>query len=170
MKTKFSNKKELWEIMAPEPLIIDPEVKEEFLLSNMLKINHEKQMNSFITDCLTQPEIRYIVYCSEKEIYERFNCKMDDVVYLIMDNVNGEYNDDNKILAITDGKENVIGRGVITRLGNKITMDQMEANLSNHMKNFKNRHKIGTKRLDTIMFKIKMVKKQLSNPRYQELS
>ena len=53
-------------------------------------------MNSFITDCLTQPETRYIVFCSEKEIYERFNKQVGGITYTIMDNVDGEYNSNNK--------------------------------------------------------------------------
>jgi hypothetical protein len=170
MKTNFSNKKELWEILAPEPLVIDPEMKEEYLLSNMLKITQENQMNDFVTECLQQPELRYVVSCSEKELHEYFNAVIDGMTYTIVDNINGEYNSNCMILAITNSKQKVIGRGIITRLGNKITMDRMKEDLALHMKTFKNRHKEGSKRLDSLMFKIKMVKQQLSNPRYQDLS
>ncbi len=153
---RLSKKNELWEILMPEPFVIDPNLKDEDLITYMIEIDNENDMHNFITDALQQPTKIIVVSCSEQDIYDYFNSDYDTFKYVAVKKEN------RIIITVTDKTGNYIGRGEVIKLGKKIMLDGMSEVLGEHMDDFAARYYKGAKRMDGIMFKLKMVKKQLA--------
>ena len=115
-------------------------------------------MANYVTECLQPPSRSYLLYCSIQELKKlftfktkEFDCKLEN------------YND-TLIISIISKKGDYIGRGEIVPLGDKFTKLSIKAGFDKHMKDFLIRYAKGTTRLNSIMYKIKVVRDQMNKP------
>jgi hypothetical protein len=156
-------KKELWEIIIPEPFILDPEIKEDFILANILKLEKEDQINEFMFTCLYPPSRRFVVFCTEKDVLKLFsNRNKLKLRYEIKETGEAGCYEGDKIIIVKDDTDNIIGRGVVNKLGSQIDFNELKITFSDHMKSFRERYLSGKKKIDVILFKIKSAKSRIS--------
>ena len=155
-KNKEDSVKKYWEIIAPEPFILDPEVKDEEFISDVASIEKDEDVTNYVTNSLHLPNKSFIIFCSKDELFKTFTGKYEKYTYKI-----SEYNEA-LIIVVSDLKDEPIGRGEIIPLGGKLSLEMASGFMEEHMSNFYDRFKAGQKRIDTIMYKIKMLRSQMN--------
>ena len=134
MAKRLSKKKELWEVIIPEPFNIDPVLKKEDLIQTMSNFDSVEEMNTFLFECLSPYENRMVVLASEYEIFKSLWNNKNGLKTNIINN------DDKFIVVIKDKKNNILGKGEFSRLGDIFKLDDAKEMLSSEMNNFSERY------------------------------
>jgi len=145
MAIKLSKKKELWEIVIPEPFALDPLLKPEELIQTMSNFEHVDEMNSFLFECIAQPIQRMVVSASEYDIDKMFNCKKGNVYYSLV------HSDNQFFIVVKDGDENIMGKGEASKLGAKHTIDSAKEVFEDNMINFTERYVKGMNEIEGLI-------------------
>ena len=162
-KLNLGTKSLFWEIVVPEPFILDSEISEDEFISKMVSANNQDEISNVVFDCLQRPVNTFVIYCAEKDLPKIFNfdgyyykCKVekyDKHILLEVRNIDNEY----------------VGRWEIIKIGEKISQTKARDQLVKHMKNFIYNFECGNKRMETIMSKMKMLKHQIDLPNIKTL-
>ncbi len=156
-KNKEDSVKKYWEVIAPEPFILDPEIVDEEFISDVVSMENDDDITEYVTNSLHQPNTTFIIFCSKNELYKKFCGECEKFVYAIKD-YNGTL-----ILVVEDKKsKEPIGRGEIIPLGNKVSLELATEFMDSHFEDFYDRFEKGKKRVDTLMYKIKSLRIQMS--------
>lgn len=150
------NKQVYWEVYAPEPFIIDPAITDEQVISNMISASHQSEISEVLHSLMQRPMKTFIIFCSENELKKLFSFKCNGYKCKIENYPEG------LLISITNDDDEFIGRGEIIKLGRKINKSKVKIEISNHMSDFINKHKIGDGRIKSIMFKMETIKNKMS--------
>lgn len=156
MAKKLSKRKELWEVIIPEPFNIDPILKKEDLIQTMSNFENIEEMNTFLFECLAPPERRLIISASEYDIFNNlWNFNDDNLIKSIVSN------DGKLIIVIKDKDDNILGKGEVSRLGKKMTVDDAKKVLLLEMNNFFERYEDGMNQIESLVFQAKTLRENL---------
>ena len=151
-KSNLDKKAAFWEIIVPEPFILDAEISEEEFISKMVSTITQEEMSNVVFDCLQRPNNTFVIYCAEKELPKIFN--FDGYTY----KCKIEKFDNHILLEVRDKENEYIGRGEIVKIGEKTPKDKARALLTSHMKDFVKKFEKGSRRMDAIRCKMKLLK------------
>ncbi len=153
----ISKTKKYWEVLTPEPFIIDESINDEDVISGLLLTKSQEEMSEALFNFLRQPTKTFVLYCSESDLKKTFD--FDAANYKSrLENFDGAF-----VISIKTSDGSLIGRGEVIPLGDKLNFDEAKDNLANHMADFVQQFNEGNKRLNNIMCKIKMVQTQVNN-------
>jgi len=155
MAQKLSKRKELWEVVIPEPFKIDPILRKEDLIQTMSNFENSDEMNTFLFECLAPPERRIIMSASEYDIFNNLWVK-DSIFEVSMVRDDGKY-----VVVIKDKDENILGKGEINRLGKKMTVDAAKEMLSSEMNDFSERYENGMKEIESLVFQAQTLRENI---------
>jgi len=151
-KSNLDAKSLFWEIVVPEPFILDAEVSEEDFITKMVSTTTQDEMSNVVFDCLQRPNHTFVICCAEKELPKIFN--FDGYTY----KCKIEKFDDHILLEVRDINNEYIGRGEIVKIGEKIPKNKARNQLAFHMKDFVEKFESGSKRMDAIKCKMQLLK------------
>ena len=66
-------KEQYWEVVAPEPFVIDTRVTDEQFISEMVSVSNSEEITDLIHSYLQGPTTTFIIHCSENELKKMFN-------------------------------------------------------------------------------------------------
>ena len=160
----ISKTKKYWEVLTPEPFILDENINDEDVISGLLLAKSQDEMSEVLFNFLRQPTKTFVLYCTENELKKAFEfnaanyqCKLEMI-------------EDAFIISIKAKNGNLIGRGEVIPLGDKLNFEEAKDSLANHMVDFLQQFETGNDRLNKIMCKIKMVQAQCNSANSKLLS
>ena len=157
MAKRLSKKKELWEVIIPEPFNIDPVLKKEDLIQTMSNFENITEMNSFLFECLALPENRMVISASEFDVFktiESLDSKSNLAVSLVNDN-------NSYAIVVKDKEENILGRGTLSRIGEKLTILDAKAEMESELDTFYEKYEVGIKNIESLVFQAKSLRDNL---------
>jgi len=164
-KTAYNREKtSLWEVVIPEPFILDDSIKDEELVVSMAAFESEEELNDFVIDSLQVPTRTMVVSSSEKDLFDYFNKDYGELKYSTVEN------DHQTLIVVKDKKDNFLGRGEIIRLGKKMMVDKMKDNFTCEMSDFIKRYNSGNTRLANLTVKAEIIKSKIKANMYSATS
>ena len=154
---KKNKKEQFWEVIAPEPFIIDSQVTDEQFISEMITASNADEITELIHEYLQGPRKSFIIYCAENELKKLF--KKVGKGYSTKLEKNGK----DWLLSVVDEENELIGRGEILPLGFKVENNEINLILEDHLSDFISRNDKGTARIKSLMYKMDMLKNQMNN-------
>ncbi len=155
------NKSYFWEIVPPEPYVLDNEISDDEFISKIVGINDLNNIHDIILNFVQKPTNSFIINCKEKDIKDMFPIKSGKL------NLELEYMDDDSVYAITVKENvggNIVGRGEIVRLGDLVEdIATVKLGVTEHMKSFDSKVAIGTKRMNDLIYKVKVINSQMAS-------
>ena len=138
-----------WEVMLPEPLVIDASIKDEEFITGVL--SNTENAPSVIVEAMQQPTKGFVLLCAEEDLKSIFEKTFDEYISTL------EKMESCYMISICDQSGDMVGRGQINRLGTKLTKEKSELLYDVHMEEFHDKWIVGKKRLDRLMFQVKNV-------------
>lgn len=145
-----------WEVIAPEPFIIDSSVTDEQFISEMVSVSKTSEITELIHSYLQKPTRTFVVFCSENELKKIFNTKSENYKTMIEKQENGW------LISVMNKENEFIGRGEIINLGEKMPKNEIEDAMNNHMYNFLERYTDGSSRIKSLMCKMELIKNKMN--------
>ena len=137
-----------WEVIMPEPYVLDTAIADEDIISEISSVKDDKSVAAVFSSALQAPTVSFIVTCTEEELGILF-ARQTDEYDCVMDEDNGVY-----ILSILNKKGEFLGRGEISELGERITVQKLKTEFNKHMKVFFKKYKVGENRLGNLLYKL----------------
>lgn len=144
-----------WEVIVPEPFVIDAKVTDEQFISSMVSASRQSDVTEIIRQFLQMPTKTLITYCKESELKDLFCYEHQDYKCKLEKHENGW------MLSVLSKDDEFIGRGEIYKLGDKITKDKIQPALQLHMIDFVNRYEKGNDRIKSLMCKMEILKNKI---------
>lgn len=151
------NKEIYWEIIAPEPFIIDSDISDEQFITEMISVSKTSQISDLIHSHFQKPTKSFVVCCSEKELKKLLSVTSNTFKSKIEKQKNGW------LFFILDENNEFIGRGEVIKLGEMIPKDKFDIILESHMQIFMNKYETGTRRIKSLMFKMESIKNKITS-------
>lgn len=149
-----------WEIIPPEPYVLDNEVSDDEFISKIVGITDLNNIHDIILNFVQKPTNSFIVNCKEKDILELFPIKCGKLTIQL------EQLDDSAVYAIIvrdESGESIVGRGEIVRLGSLVEISTIKSQIVKHMKTFDDKVDIGNKRMNSLIYKVKVINAQMAS-------
>lgn len=157
-KNDFCENKALyWEVVAPEPFIIDKSITDEKFISEMVSVSKTSEITELIQSFLQKPTKTFILFCSTNELKNIFNVSYDNC------NIKIERQKNGWLIAVTDKCNEIIGRGEIILIGDKFNKKNVLKFMKNHMSEFLDKYKIGNERIKSLMYKMEIIKTKFNS-------
>ncbi len=153
---KNTKKPQYWEVIAPEPFVIDTTVTDEQFISEMVAVSKSSEITELIHSYLQRPTKTFIIYCSESELKKAFNVTEENFKLKI------EKQDKDWLLSVMNKDGEFIGRGEIVNIGNKITKDKINPIMIEHMTDFISKYEKGNTRIKSLMYKMDYLKSKMT--------
>ncbi len=155
------NKSYFWEIVPPEPYVLDNELTDDEFIAKIVGITDLNNIHDIILNFVQKPTNSFIVNCKEKDIKDMFPIKCGKL------KIELEYMDDDSVYAITvkeDVGGNIVGRGEVVRLGNLVeNVSIIKDEVTKHMESFDAKVAMGTKRMNDLIYKVKVINSQMAS-------
>ena len=145
-----------WEVNVPEPFILDTKVSDEKFMSDMISVANAEEVSDLIHTNLQKPTSSFVIFCKEKELKKLFSISCVDFKFKL--EKNGAY----WLISVIDKNNDLIGRGEISKLGDKIALDKVKSTILSHMTGFSDKYQKGTVRLQNIIYKMELLKSQIN--------
>lgn len=145
-----------WEIVAPEPFVIDPSITDEQFITEMVSVSKTSEITDLIHSYLQKPTKSFVVFCTENELKKIFNIENENYRIKIEKQENGW------LISVINNSNEFIGRGEIINLGDRLPKDKLKPTMCEHMSDFINRYDKGNVRIKALMYKMELIKNKMS--------
>jgi len=149
-------KEQYWEVVAPEPFVIDTRVTDEQFISEMVSVSNSEEITDLIHSYLQGPTTTFIIHCSENELKKMFN--ISGTGYKTKMERDGK----NWCLSIIDKDNEVIGHGEILSLGVKVEKEHIKNLMIEHLADFVSKYDKGNARIKSLMYKMEYIKSKMN--------
>ena len=155
-KKKVIKEEYFWEIVAPEPFIIDTEVSDEQFISEMVSVSNSEEITDLIHSYLQGPTKSFIVYCSEYELKKILNISGKGFKTKL------EKDGPNWCISIIDDEGAAFGHGEVLKLPWEIDKSDVKDIMTDHLSDFVVRYDKGNTRIKSLMYKMEYIKSKMN--------
>jgi len=144
-----------WEVVAPEPFVIDEDVTDENFISEIIDVSNQSHLTEFLRDNIQKPTNSFVIYCQESELKKMIPSNNDEYKYKM------KKFDAGWVILIFDKSNESVGKGEIIKLGRKLPKNKTKLEIIKHMENFTTKLNNGNSRLKSLMVKVEMIKTKI---------
>jgi len=162
-KAASTSKIKNWEIKFPVPLVLDSTISDESLIAELAAVETETEINNVFNNAIELAKDGHVVTCSKPRLFKLIEAALEEAVNepgLLIEIQEWE---DMFLILVKDEKENVIGRGQITEVGQKVDPEVFKKKFTQNLVDFKKRFDFGQQRMTNLTYKLKTLRNGMFN-------
>ena len=140
------------------PLVLDASISDEDIITEMASASEESEVSSILSSAFEMPDRTYVINCTREELFDLLTIDEDLGLTIELQ----EY-DDIYVILVADSENNIIGRGEISEVGEKVRKDVFRKAFINSFVNFQQRFDEGQKRMNNLAFKLKALRNGMAS-------
>lgn len=153
--TNIQQDAHFWQVILPEPFILDKAVSDSQFISLIISANTENDVSNAILGTLQKPNRLFLIHCAETELKKIFTFKHKNIKMSI------EKDGDIYLIHVENKENQIIGRGEIIPLVSFIETDHVKNVLKKSIVDFDKRFTEGAERMNSLLDKAKLMKTQI---------